>query len=80
MKKYSFEFISMVLSEYQKENNIKIIKQKFDISKSTLFYWIKKYKILAKQNNKEITIADYNKIVDKFEKKCYSVSVVANTI
>ena len=67
MKKYSFEFISMVLSEYQKENNIKIIKQKFDISKSTLFYWIKKYKILAKQNNKEITIADYNKIVKELE-------------
>lgn len=32
MKKYNFEFISMVLSEYQKEKNIKIIKQIFDIS------------------------------------------------
>lgn len=68
MKRYTPELINKVLSEYQEIKSVKTIIQKYGISKSTLFYWIKKYKVIIQYDRKEITITDYKKLIKELER------------
>lgn len=68
MKRYAPELINKVLSEYQEVKSVKTITQKYGISKSTLFYWIKKYKVIIQYDRKEITITNYKKLIKELER------------
>ena len=46
MKKHSYEFINMVISEYKKDKSANKIIERYEISKSTLYYWLKTNKII----------------------------------
>lgn len=66
MKKYSYEFINMVISEYKKDKSANKIIEQYEISKSTLYYWLKTNKIITQHNDKKITIADYKKLLKDY--------------
>lgn len=54
IKKYSYEFINIVISEYKKDKSANKIIEQYEISKSTLYYWLKTYKIITQNNDKKI--------------------------
>ena len=66
MKKYSYEFINMVISGYKKDKSANKVIEQYEISKSTLYYWLKTNKIITQHNNKIITNADYKKLLKDY--------------
>lgn len=67
MKKYTKDFKLKIVNEYEHRVGCKELCSMYSISKSSLYEWIKLYKVRVGKNNKLYTYEDIKKLERKLK-------------
>lgn len=76
MQKFKKEFKEKVINEYRNGLNYKEIKQKYGVSKTCLYDWLKLYPIKVHKNENTFTYKQYEDLQKKFEKVFRELEII----
>lgn len=72
--KFEKEIKNKIIDEYYKKVSIKDICEKFHVSKTTVYNWLREKKKV--KGSKEITYLDYYKLNNKYKNKCLELEIL----
>lgn len=74
MVKFKEEIKNKILDEYYEKVSIKAICEKFYVSKTTIYNWLREKKKL--KGSSEVTYLDYYKLNNKYKNKCLEFEIL----
>ena len=76
MKKYDFDFKISVVEAYKNGLNYKEIREKFHVTKTCFYDWLKLYNTKVHQKEKTFTYKQYEELQKKFEKISRELEII----
>lgn len=78
MKKYDFDFKISVVEAYKNGLNYKEIREKFHVTKTCFYDWLKLYKTKVHQKEKTFTYKQYEELQKRFEKISRELEIICS--
>lgn len=76
MKKYDYDFKISVVEAYKNGLNYKEIREKFHVTKTCFYDWLKLYNTKVHQKEKTFTYKQYEELQKKFEKISRELEII----
>ena len=76
MKKYDFDFKISVVEAYKNGLNYKEIREKFHVTKTCFYDWLKLYNTKVHQKEKTFTYKQYEELQKRFEKISRELEII----